>query len=75
MVICLKRGARDPVDATATPSSLALLKSRMVQPLWCQLTEVVLENRPLNRCLSVCLAKLLPERFSMKQPVWARASR
>ena len=56
MVICLKRGARDPVDATATASSLALLKSRMVQPLWCQLTEVVLENRPLNRYLSVCLS-------------------
>ena len=33
MVICLKRGANDlhnPADATATPTSLAAVKSRMV---------------------------------------------
>ena len=41
--------AYGPADATATPSSLASLKSRMALPFWCRLTEVVLEKRPLNR--------------------------
>ena len=40
--------ASDPADAAATPSSLASLK-----PLWCRLTQVVLENRPLNGYLSI----------------------
>jgi len=53
MVICLKRGANGPADATATPSSLASLKPRLVELYWCRLTEAVLENRPLNGCLSV----------------------
>jgi len=34
----------------ATPSSLALLKSRMVLPFWCWLTQVVLVKRLLKRC-------------------------
>jgi len=38
-----------PADATATLSSLASLKSRLVLPFWCQLTQVVLEERPLNK--------------------------
>jgi len=42
--------AYGPADATATPSSLVSLKSRMVLPSWCQLTQVVLEKRPLNGC-------------------------
>jgi len=33
-----------------TPSSLALLKSRLVLPFWNWLTQVELEKRPLNRC-------------------------
>jgi len=33
-----------PADATATPSSLALLKSRIVFPFWCLLTQVFLEK-------------------------------
>jgi len=33
-----------------TPSSLALIKSRVVLPFWYQLIQVVLEERPLNRC-------------------------
>ena len=41
--------ACDPANATATPSSLA--SSRLVWHLWCQLTEVVAEKRPLNGCL------------------------
>jgi len=32
------------VDATVAPSSLALVKSRMVLPFWYQLTQVVLEK-------------------------------
>ena len=40
--------AYDPADATATPSSLAPLKSRMVLPFRCRLTQVVQEKRLLN---------------------------
>jgi len=47
--------AHDPADATAILSSLASLKSRMVLPFWCRLTQVVLEKRPLHECMSVCL--------------------
>jgi len=46
--------AYGPADATATPSSLASLKSRIVLPFWYRLTQIVLEKRLLNRCLSVC---------------------
>ena len=35
-----------------TPSSLALFKSRLVLPFWYQLSQVVLEKRPLNGCSS-----------------------
>jgi len=45
--------AYGPADATVTPSSLASLKSRMVWPFWCRLTQVILEKRPLNGCLSI----------------------
>jgi len=55
VVICLERGANDlhngPTDATATPSSLASLKSRLVLPFWYRRTQVVLEKRPLKGCL------------------------
>ena len=57
MVICQEQGANDlqngPADATATQSSLASLKSRLVLPFWCRLTQVVLEKRLLNGCISV----------------------
>jgi len=43
--------AYGPADATTSLSSLALLKSRMVLPFWCWLTQVVLEKSPLNGCL------------------------
>jgi len=43
-----KRFAYGPADASVTPSDLASLKSRMVLPFWCWLTQVVLEKRPLN---------------------------
>ena len=45
--------AHGPADASAIPSSLGSLKSRMVSPFWCQLTQVVLEKKLLNGCLSV----------------------
>jgi len=35
-----------------TPSSLASFRSRLVLPYWYQLTQVVLEKRPLNGCSS-----------------------
>jgi len=43
--------AYGPADATATPSSLAPIKSRIL-PFGCRLTQVVLGKRPLNRCCS-----------------------
>jgi len=47
MVICLERGkwfAYGPADATATPSSLASLKSRMVMHFVCWLTQMSWKN-------------------------------
>jgi len=46
--------AYGPAGATTTSSSFALLKSRMVSPFWCRLTQVVLVNKPLSVCMSVC---------------------
>ena len=51
-----KWSAHGPADATATLSSLTSLKSRLVQPFWCQLTQVVPEKRSLKGYLSVCLS-------------------
>jgi len=50
--------AYGPADATATTSFLALLKSRMVLPFWCRLTQVILKNlKQLQYCgfSSCCL--------------------
>jgi len=56
VVICLQRGADGlhmvqlmPLSPQ-TPSSLAAFKSTLVLPFWYQLTQVVLEKTPLNRC-------------------------
>jgi len=56
--ICLERGA-DCLHIVElmplhpkTPSSLALVKSRLVLPLWQRLTQLVLEKRSLNGCSS-----------------------
>ena len=35
--------------------SLASVKSRLVLPLWCRLTRVVLDKGPLNGCVCVCV--------------------
>ena len=54
MVICLERSADCLYTVQLmpllpkTPSSLASFKSRLVLPFWYQLTQVVLEKRPLN---------------------------
>ena len=55
---CLERGA-DCLHTVQlmpphpqTPSSLASFKSRLVLPFWYQLTQVVMEKRPLNGCSS-----------------------
>jgi len=40
--------AYGPANANATPPSLASLKSGLVQPFWCQLTQDALKKRPLN---------------------------
>jgi len=55
VVVCLEGDANDlhygPADATATPSSLAPVKSRMIYVSGAGgLTQVVLEKRPLNGC-------------------------
>ena len=58
VVICQERGADclHMVQLMAlhpkTLSSLASFKSRLALPFWYQLTQVVLENRLLNRCSS-----------------------
>ena len=62
MVICLEQGADylhiiqlTPLHPK-TPSCLALFKSRLVLPVWYQLTQVVLEKRPLHGCSSSVVA-------------------
>jgi len=58
MVICLEQGAdclhmvQLMPQHPQTPSSLASFQSRLVQSFWYQLTQVVLEKRPLNECSS-----------------------
>ena len=58
MVICLEQGA-DCLHIvqlmsllSKTLSYLASFKSRLVLPFWYLLTQVVLEQRPLNGCSS-----------------------
>ena len=46
-----------PVDATASPSSLASFNSRLVLPFWYELTQVVLEKRPLSWCSAVVVLR------------------
>ena len=58
MVICLEQGtdclrvAQLMPLHPKTPSSLDSFKSRLLLPFWYRLTQVVLENRPLNGCSS-----------------------
>ena len=41
--------------ASQTPSYLASFKSRLILPFWYQLTQVVLEKRPLSACVHACV--------------------
>jgi len=53
MVICLERGANDlhMVQLMPLPAHrLLFIKIQNGLPSWCQLTQVVLEERPLNGC-------------------------
>ena len=59
MVICLERGADRlhmvqlmPLFSETSSSLVASFKSRLVLPFWYQVTQVVLEKRPLNGCSS-----------------------
>jgi len=65
MIICLEQGAHGlqmvPADAIATPSSLASLKPSLVEPFWCQLTQM-----PLNGCLSVRVARMEAEAIDIE---------
>jgi len=56
VVICLERDA-DLYMAQLMPLPLTvscLVKSRLVLPFWYQLTRVVPDKGPLNRCMCVC---------------------
>ena len=56
MVICLEQGTDHMAQLVPLPlMSLASVKSRLVLPLWYQLTRVVLEKGPLNGCMYVCM--------------------
>ena len=57
MVVCLERGANNlhMVQLMTLPPSSKIQNGL---PLWCRVTEVVLENRPLNGCSSVVKSKL-----------------
>ena len=55
--VCLEQGA-DLHMAQLMPLhslSLASVKSRLVVPFWCRLTQVVPEKGPLNGCVCVCV--------------------
>jgi len=69
MIICLEQGANDLHIAhllpLPPPSSLASLKSKLVLPFWWRLTQVVLEKRPWNGCLSYII-----NLFLLYQATW-----
>ena len=49
------RLAYSPADATGTHCLFALVKSRLVLPLWYRLTRVVPDKGPLNGYVCVCV--------------------
>ena len=57
-----------------TPSSPASFKSRLVLHFWYQLTQVVLEKRPLNRCNITSGNCLEFEKSDLKSNEWMRLS-
>jgi len=71
VVICLEQGA-DCLQMVQllplhpkTPSALASFKSRLVLSFWYQLTQVVPENRPLNRCSMVVVVLVVLMRWRL----------
>jgi len=52
------------------PSSLASFKSRLVLPFWYWITQVVLENRPLNGCSSSSSGSINLV-FAVTKDIWA----
>ena len=48
-------GAHAPADATATPIISCFNKIQNGLSFWYQPTQVVLEKRPLNICVCVCV--------------------
>ena len=62
MVICLECGANDlhMVQLMPLPPIISCFsKIQNGLPFWCQLTEVVLEKRPLNVSVSVCVSSMI----------------
>jgi len=58
MVICLEWGAHDlhMIQLMPLPPTISsFIKNRMILPFWCWLTQVVLDQRPLNRCSVVVI--------------------
>jgi len=58
VVICLECGANDlhMVQLMPLPPIISCFsKIQIGLPFWCQLTQVVLEKRPLNVCMYVCM--------------------
>ena len=61
MVICLERGADlHMAQLLPLPLSLASVKSRLVIPFWYRLNRVVPDKGPLNGCVCIASASLLP---------------
>ena len=59
---CLKCGANDLHMVQLMPLPLIISCFGKIQnglPFWCWLTQVVLEKRPLNVCVCVCVGSLL----------------
>jgi len=64
VVICLQQGADClhmvqlmPLHPKTSSSLAYLIKSRLILPFWYQLTQTVLEKRPLNECSSSSSSK------------------
>jgi len=61
LVICQKRGANDlhMVQLMPLPPIIFIcIKVQNRLPFWCDLTQVVLEKRPLNECCYCCAMEL-----------------
>jgi len=55
---------------SSNPLSLVSFESRLVSPFWYRLTQVVLEKRPLNRCISGVVVRTAETAEPVKMPFW-----